>query len=127
MARHDREASARSRFPSGAVLRQFILSKDLKIATLSKTAHADGTVRLWDAGHGDEIENRALLQVDIVRAVGRHDNVDISRTSFAGTASELSVGLKSGEVVVFRWGLNKHPGQEFSPWENQVQNTHEHC
>ncbi len=86
-----------------------------------QTAHADGTVRLWDAGHGDEVENRALLQVDIVRAVGRHDNVDISRTSFAGTASELSVGLKSGEVVVFRWGLNKHPGQEFSPWENQVQ------
>ncbi|KAJ4365833.1 Lethal(2) giant larvae sro7 [Neocucurbitaria cava] len=86
-----------------------------------QTAHADGTVRLWDAGHADEIENEALLQIDVARAVGRHDNVEVARTSFAGAASELSVGLKSGEVAVFRWNVNKHPGQEFPPGENQPQ------
>lgn len=83
-----------------------------------QTAHADGTVRLWDAGHADEIENDSLLQVDVARAVGRQDNAEITKTSFAGAASELSVGLKSGEVVVFRWNANKHPGQEFPPGEN---------
>jgi syntaxin-binding protein 5 len=83
-----------------------------------QTCHADGTVRLWDAGHADEIENDTLLQLDVARAVGRHDNVDITRMSFSGAASELSVGLRSGEVVVFRWGFNKHPGQELPPEPN---------
>ncbi|RMZ70549.1 snare-dependent exocytosis [Pyrenophora seminiperda CCB06] len=86
-----------------------------------QTAHGDGTIKLWDAGHADEIENHALLQVDVARSVGRPDNVHITHTSFAGAASELSVGLKSGEIVVFRWNTNKHPGQEFPPGENTPQ------
>ncbi|PVI06925.1 hypothetical protein DM02DRAFT_513368 [Periconia macrospinosa] len=83
-----------------------------------QTSHADGTIRLWDAGHADEVENSALLQVDVARAVGRLDNVETTQMSFAGAASELSVGLKSGEVVVFRWGINKHHGQDLPPGEN---------
>jgi syntaxin-binding protein 5 len=83
-----------------------------------QTAHADGTVRLWDAGHADELENDTLLQVDVARAVGRQENATITKTSFAGAASELSVGLRSGEVVVFRWNVNKHAGQEFPPGKN---------
>ncbi|KAF2026822.1 hypothetical protein EK21DRAFT_73331 [Setomelanomma holmii] len=86
-----------------------------------QTAHADGTVRLWDAGHADEIENDAVLQVDVARAVGRQDDTQITRTSFAGAASELSVGLKSGEVVVFRWHTNTHPEEEFPPGDNEPQ------
>ncbi|KAH8727170.1 lethal giant larvae like, C-terminal-domain-containing protein [Phaeosphaeriaceae sp. PMI808] len=81
-------------------------------------AHADGTIRLWDAGHADEIENDTLLQVDVARAVGRHDNTNITRISFAGAASEMSVGLGSGEVIVFRWNINKQSGQELPPGEN---------
>lgn len=83
-----------------------------------QTAHADGTVRLWDAGHADEIENDKLLQVDVARAVGRTDAVEITQISFAGAASEMSVGLRSGEVVVFRWNMNKHPSQEFPSGDN---------
>ncbi|KAH9862222.1 hypothetical protein IAQ61_010425 [Plenodomus lingam] len=86
-----------------------------------QTAHADGTVRLWDAGHADEIENPTLLQVDVARAVGRREGIQITKTSFAGAASELSVGLQSGEVAVFRWNVNKQPGQDISPGENQPQ------
>jgi WD40 repeat protein len=86
-----------------------------------QTAHADGTIRLWDAGHADEIENAALLQVDVARAVGRPEHVHVTQTSFAGAASELSVGLKSGEVVVFRWGVNRHAGQEYPLGENKAQ------
>ncbi|KAF2752031.1 snare-dependent exocytosis protein-like protein [Sporormia fimetaria CBS 119925] len=77
-----------------------------------QTAHADGTVRLWDAGHADEIENNALLQIDLSRAIGSQDAVQITRTSFAGASGELSVGLKTGEVAVFRWGTNKHVGED---------------
>lgn len=77
-----------------------------------QTAHADGTVRIWDAGHGDEIENEDALQVDVARAVGRFHDIDITMMSISGTTGELAVGLKTGEVAVFRWGKNKNFGRD---------------
>ncbi|KAJ9658926.1 Lethal(2) giant larvae sro7 [Coniosporium apollinis] len=80
-----------------------------------QTAHADGTIRLWDAGHGDEIENGALLQADVARAVGRLENLEVTQTSLAGATGELAVGLRSGELVLFRWGVNKNSDREPPP------------
>lgn len=77
-----------------------------------QTAHADGTIRLWDAGHGDEIENENVLQADVAHAIGRLDNVQITRISLSAASGELAAGLKSGEIVVFRWGRNSNPGRE---------------
>ena len=73
-----------------------------------QTAHADGTIRVWDAGHGDEIENEQVLQVDIARAVGRLEDVDITQMSMSGATGELAVGLRTGEVAIFRWDHNKN-------------------
>jgi syntaxin-binding protein 5 len=85
-----------------------------------QTAHADGTVRLWDAGHGDEIENEDLLQVDVGRALGRLDGVDVTKMSFAGASGEFAAGTKNGEMVLFRWGHNRNAGREASgPRTNQ--------
>ena len=75
-----------------------------------QTAHADGIIRLWDGGHSDEIENENMLQVDVARAVGRYENIDISLMSMSGATGELAVGLKSGEVAIFRWGKNRDFG-----------------
>lgn len=80
--------------------------------TLPQTAHADGICRIWDAGHGDEIENRAVLQVDVARALGRSTDVDITHISMSGATGELAVGLRTGEVAVFRWGRNQYFGQD---------------
>lgn len=77
-----------------------------------QTAHADGSICLWDMGHGDEIENGAMLKADVSRAVGRVGNVQVTRMSFSGAAGELAAGLKTGEVVVFRWARNNYPGRE---------------
>lgn len=77
-----------------------------------QTAHADGTVRIWDAGHGDEIENGAVLQVDVARAIGRCEDIDITSLSMSGATGELAVGLKTGEVVVFRWARNQDFGRD---------------
>ncbi|KAL8948948.1 MAG: hypothetical protein Q9222_004900 [Ikaeria aurantiellina] len=77
-----------------------------------QAAHADGTIRIWDVGHGDEIENTKMLHVDVSRAVGRSKDVDISKMSIAGATGELAVGLRMGEVAVFRWGQNKDHGRE---------------
>ncbi|KAK8222124.1 Lethal(2) giant larvae sro7 [Zalaria obscura] len=76
------------------------------------TAHADGTVRLWDAGHGDELENEKVVQVDVARAAGRVDGADITVTSLAGGSGEFGAGLRTGEIVIFRWGTNRNLGRE---------------
>ena len=77
-----------------------------------QTAHADGTIRLWDAGHGDEIENEDVLQVDVARALGRMEGIEVTAMSMSGATGELAVGLKSGEVLVFRWDKNRNFGRE---------------
>lgn len=75
-----------------------------------QTAHADGTIRVWDAGHGDEIENATALQIDVARAVGRYSDIDIVMMSMSGATGELAVGLRTGEVALFRWGKNRDFG-----------------
>ena len=77
-----------------------------------QTAHADGTIRICDAGHGDEIENEDVLQIDVARALGRYRDIDVVMMSMAGATGEVSVGLRTGEVVIFRWGKNRDYGRE---------------
>ncbi|KAI9799011.1 MAG: hypothetical protein M1825_004907 [Sarcosagium campestre] len=86
--------------------------KRFESRNIIQTAHADGSIRLWDAGHGDEIENGKVIQVDIARALGRVDGVEVSKTSMAGVTGELAVGLVTGEVAVFRWERNREGGSE---------------
>lgn len=74
--------------------------------------HADGTIRMWDPGYGDEIENEKLLQVDVARALGRWDSIQVMSTSFAQASGELAAGLRSGELIVFRWANNRNSGRE---------------
>lgn len=85
---------------------------------IAVTAHADGVVRLWDAGHDDEIENGEALQVDLTRAIARNANTQVSCMSFSGASGELSVGLRSGEIIIFRWGKNQNAGTEQAPGAN---------
>ncbi|KAF4636139.1 hypothetical protein G7Y89_g1937 [Cudoniella acicularis] len=75
-------------------------------------AHGDGTVRIWDAGHGDELENPAMLQVDVARVLDRYEDINITSMSMANTTGELVVGVSTGEAVVYRWGGNKLYGRE---------------
>ncbi|KAI9845058.1 MAG: hypothetical protein M1838_001915 [Thelocarpon superellum] len=77
-----------------------------------QTAHADGTIRVWDLGHGDEIENAAVVQVDVARALDRMDDTEVTSMSMAGATGELAVGMVSGDVVIFRWMGNPHFGRE---------------
>ncbi|PYH93276.1 hypothetical protein BO71DRAFT_328034 [Aspergillus ellipticus CBS 707.79] len=83
------------------------------------TAHADGTLRIWDVGNDDDIENGEVIQVDLARAVGRVGNIEVTEMSFGGSTGELSVGLKTGELVVFRWGSNQNFGREEAPGANE--------
>ncbi|KAI1261985.1 lethal giant larvae like, C-terminal-domain-containing protein [Xylariaceae sp. FL1019] len=79
--------------------------------TIIQVAHADSTVRIWDVGHGDEIENPTQVQVDVARALNRYDDVQITAMSLAGETGEFAVGTETGEVIVYRWDSNKYYGQ----------------
>ncbi|KAB8532587.1 hypothetical protein FH972_025532 [Carpinus fangiana] len=80
--------------------------------SIVQMGHADGSVRIWDAGHGDEIENDTVVQADVGRALGRADNLFISQIAMSGASGELAAGLRSGEMIIFRWGRNKAAGKE---------------
>ena len=89
--------------------------KRFESRNIVQAAHADGTIRVWDAGHGDQIENTIMLQVDLPKAVGRFDNVQVTEMSMSGATGELSVGLRSGEVLVFRLNRNANAGRPPPP------------
>ena len=85
-----------------------------------QTAHADGVIRIWDAGHGDEIENDNALQVDMAQALGRDDCIEISQMSMSSATGELGVGMQTGEVAIFRWDRNRNAGQDLPHTKNQA-------
>lgn len=77
-----------------------------------QVAHADSTIRLWDLGHADEMENTAQLQVDMARAVGRYDDVEVTAMHLAPKTGDFAAGTRSGELVLWRWGGNPHVGRD---------------
>ncbi|PSR75821.1 lethal giant larvae like, C-terminal-domain-containing protein [Coniella lustricola] len=77
-----------------------------------QVAHADSTIRLWDLGHADDIENTAQLQVDMARAVGRLEDVDVTAMHLAPHTGEFAAGTRMGEVVIWRWGGNPRAGHD---------------
>ncbi|KAK8022544.1 hypothetical protein PG993_013311 [Apiospora rasikravindrae] len=83
--------------------------------SIIQVAHADGTVRIWDVGHGDEIENFTQLQIDVPRAVGRFDDVTITSMSMASNTGEFAVGTSAGELVIYKWDGNRFFGRENDP------------
>jgi syntaxin-binding protein 5 len=86
--------------------------KRYEARTIMQVAHGDSTVRIWDAGHADEIENPTLLQLDIARALDRYDDVDITAMHLASNTGEFAAGTRTGEVVIYRWGGNKFFGRD---------------
>lgn len=77
-----------------------------------QVAHADATIRLWDLGHADEMENPTQLQVDLSRALDRFENVEVSAMHLAPSSGDFAAGTTSGDVVIYRWGGNHSFGQE---------------
>ena len=75
--------------------------------TVIQTVHEDNTIRLWDPGHGDEIDNKNITSVDLGMALDRFQTINTTKVSLAGGAREMAVGTRDGEVAVFRWGRNE--------------------
>jgi syntaxin-binding protein 5 len=86
--------------------------KSYEHRNIVQAAHGDGLIRLWDAGHGDEVENDTVIQVDLDHALGHPEGAQVSVMSLSGASGEFSVGTQSGEVVIFSWGPNRNAGRE---------------
>lgn len=80
--------------------------------TIIQAAQADSTIRIWDSGHADEIENGQQIQVDVARALGRYEDIEITTMNMSSGTGEFVVGTRTGEVVVFRWGQNRFYGKD---------------
>lgn len=88
----------------GAPMKRRLRSFDLR--SIIVTGHTNGCVRLWDASHG-ELENSRVLEVDISEALDRAHDIIVADVSFAGHTGEISVACETGEVVFYRFGINK--------------------
>jgi hypothetical protein len=77
-----------------------------------QVAHADSTIRIWDVGYDDEIENPMQLQVDVARALDRFEDVSVTALAMANTTGEFAAGTRTGEVVIYKWGGNRNYGRD---------------
>ncbi|KAF4974481.1 hypothetical protein FZEAL_8619 [Fusarium zealandicum] len=84
--------------------------------TIIQAAHADSTIRIWDSGHDDEIENGTQLQVDVARALDRSDDIEVTCMNLATNTGEFVVGTRTGEAIIFRWGGNRFFGNDKPPY-----------
>uniref|UniRef100_A0A060SYL3 ARAD1C02112p n=1 Tax=Blastobotrys adeninivorans TaxID=409370 RepID=A0A060SYL3_BLAAD len=94
-------------FTGGAPARRHLRSFQDRTALC--TGHSDGTVKIWDASHG-EIEDARVLQVSMAYTLRKNSGIPVDNISFAGPIGELSVSVASGEVVLFRFGARKRAG-----------------
>lgn len=96
--------SCDSFFTGGAPARRHLRKFDQRNALC--TGHSDGTVRIWDASHG-ELETSKVIELDVSEAVKRHEKNEVKHISFSGRSAELVVALETGEVILYKFGSGK--------------------
>lgn len=72
------------------------------------TGHENGFVRIWDASRG-ELQESQVLEVNTSDALKRHDDLSIAKVSFAGQNAELAVAVETGQVLLYKFDVNKNP------------------
>lgn len=91
-------------FCGGAPARRHLRKFDMRNALC--TGHLDGSVRIWDASHG-ELDDSRVIEIQVSEAVNRHDQNKVDKISFAPTPAELAVALETGDVILYRFGTGK--------------------
>lgn len=100
-------------FKGGAPARRHLRSFQTRTGLC--TGHRDGTIKIWDASHG-ELEDSNVLEVSMCHALNRNHDVSVSHISFSGIVGELAAAVDQGEVILFTFGKNKgsHNASSFS-------------
>lgn len=70
------------------------------------TGHSNGSVRLFDASH-NELDDSSVLEVNVAYALNTITDVAVGKMSFAGATGELAVATIGGDVVMYKFSVNK--------------------
>ncbi|KAH3679966.1 hypothetical protein WICMUC_000709 [Wickerhamomyces mucosus] len=75
------------------------------------TGHTNGSVRLWDASKG-ELEESSVIDVNVAATLNSYKNISIDNISYAGDTAELTVSTIDGDVVLYKYDINKNYNPE---------------
>lgn len=70
------------------------------------TGHKNGSVRIWDASHG-ELDESSVFDVSVSHALNKSEGVAVEHISFASETAELAVAVEDGDVVLFKFQTNQ--------------------
>ncbi|QLL31553.1 hypothetical protein HG536_0B04170 [Torulaspora globosa] len=103
----------------GSPVKKTVRANDIRSALA--TGHINGSVRIWDASHG-ELSSSAVFEMNLSHVLNRSTGLEVDHISFATETLELAVSIKAGEVVLFKFEVNQFykPGQENSDRELQM-------
>ncbi|QLQ79066.1 hypothetical protein HG537_0B04140 [Torulaspora globosa] len=103
----------------GSPVKKTLRAIDIRSALA--TGHINGSVRIWDASHG-ELSSSAVFEMNLSHVLNRSTGLEIDHISFATETLELAASIKAGEVVLFKFEVNQFykPGQESSDRELQM-------
>lgn len=103
----------------GLPVKKALRTNDVRCALA--TGHINGSVRIWDASHG-ELSSSAVFEMNLSHVLNRSTDIEIDHISFAAETLELTVSTKCGVVVLFKFEVNQfyNPNQEKSERELQM-------
>lgn len=71
------------------------------------TGHTNGSVRIWDASHG-ELDETSVFDVNVSHSLNTAHSVAVDHISYAGETAELAVSIESGDVVLYKFQVNEY-------------------
>lgn len=93
--------------------------KSLKVNEMRSalaTGHSNGSVRLFDVSH-NELDDSTVLEVNVSHTLNSITDVGIEKISFAGDTAELAVAITAGDVVLYKFDVNRL----YNPHMNQLE------
>lgn len=103
-------------FLGGAPARRHL--RTFATRTALTTGHSNGTVKMWDASHG-ELEDARVIEVSMQHALDRQVQLAVRHISFASLVGELSVATDN-EIVFFDFKKNRRYGNASSKIEGAL-------
>lgn len=103
----------------GLPVKKSVRANDVRSALA--TGHANGSVRIWDASHG-ELDTSAVFEMNLSQVLNKSTGLEVDNISFAAETLEIAVSIKSGDVVLFKFEVNQfyNANQEKSDREIQM-------
>lgn len=71
------------------------------------TGHTNGSVRIWDASHG-ELDECSVFDVNVSHSLNTSKLISVDHISYAGETAELAVSIEAGDIVLYKFQVNQY-------------------